>query len=351
MTTDRQDDWGDDGELRARLDAYAASRLKPDAAATARTRAIVMVQAHGTLGAARAAGDVAGPGLFRRLLRRPARAASAVLLALAVVAVGTVAASGPGGPLYGARLWVETLTLPSDANARAAAELERLQARVNNATAAAANGNGGAVTAALDAYRQTLVDAFAAAGSDPTREQRLAAELGRHLAVLGALAARVPANAGAAIDQAVQRTESRINAMIGAPGQSIGAPAQSIGAPGQGNPNGTPKPGNPNPGNAESGQPGPHAEPGQPERGASRQRRLIGAPSRRSATGAPAPGPLVSAGWSSSSSDQAPRTRIDPGLPPRAMSCCTRARRSAWTWARVRSRASPAASSPRTWPA
>jgi hypothetical protein len=260
MTTDRQDDWGDDGELQARLDAYAASRLEPDSAATARTRATVMVQAHSILGAARVTGDVTGPGLFRRLFRRPALAASAALLGLAVAAVGTAAASGAGGPLYGARLWVETLTLPSDANARAAAELDRLQARVDEATTAAASGNGGAVTAALDAYRQTLADASAAAGSDPTREQRLAAELGRHLAVLEALAGGVPTNAQAAIDQAVQQTEGKINAVIGTPGQSGGAPGQgnpNQGNPNPGNPNGKPKPGNPNPGNPNPGNPNP----------------------------------------------------------------------------------------------
>jgi len=272
MTTDRQDDWGDDGELQARLDAYAASRLEPDSAATARTRATVMVQAHSILGAARVAGEVTGPGLFRRLFRRPALAASAALLGLAVVAVGTAAASEPGGPLYGARLWVETLTLPSDANARAAAELERLQARVDEATAAAASGNSAAVTAALDAYRQTLPDASAAAGGDLTREQHLSAELGRHLVVLEALAGGVPTNARAAIDQAaidqaVQRTEGKINAVIGTPGQSGGAPGQGNPNPGSGNgtpgqPNGTPKPGNPDPGSP--GDPGHTPNPGNP---------------------------------------------------------------------------------------
>jgi hypothetical protein len=284
MTTDRQDDWGDDGELQARLDAYAASRLEPDSAATARTRATVMLQAHSILGAARVTGDVTGPGLFRRLFRRPALAASAALLGLAVAAVGTAAASGAGGPLYGARLWVETLTLPSDANARAAAELDRLQARVDEATTAAASGNGGAVTAALDAYRQTLADASAAAGSDPTREQRLAAELGRHLAVLEALAGGVPTNAQAAIDQGVQQTEGKINAVIGTPGQSGGAPGQgnpNQGNPNPGNPNGTPgqpngkpklgnpNPGNPNPGNPNGtqGQSGGAPKPGNPDPG------------------------------------------------------------------------------------
>jgi len=271
MTMDRQDDWGDDGELRARLDAYAASRLEPDPAATARTRATIMSDARLGRGAPRTVDDVAGPGLLGRLFRRPALAAMAALLGLAMVAGGTVAAASPGGPLYGARLWVETLTLPSDTTARAAAELDRLQARLDDATAAAANGNGEAVTAALDAYRQTLADAFTVAGSDPTREARLYAELGRHQAVLLAVAARVPATAAgaiqAAIQQAVQRTQDKIDAIMVAPTQPATTPNPgnpNPGNPGQpnpGQPTGTPNPGNPDK-TSKPGHPGKAPNPG-----------------------------------------------------------------------------------------
>jgi len=251
---DRQDDWGDDGELRARLDAYATSRLEPDPAATARARATVMAQARLGRGETRAVDNAPGSGLLGRIFRRPALAATAAMLGLALVAGGTVAAAEPGGPLYGARLWVETLTLPSDTNGRAAAELHRLQARLDDATAAAANGNGDAVTAALDAYRQTLAGASAAAGGDPTREEPLVAELGRHQAVLGALAGRVPPTAKAAIKQAIQRIQDRINAIIEAPSQ----PGRTAN-PGQ--PNGTPNPGQPGR-TANPGQPGRTANPG-----------------------------------------------------------------------------------------
>ena len=151
---------------------------------------------------------------------------------------------------------METLTLPSDTNGRAAAELHRLQARLDDATAAAANGNGDAVTAALDAYRQTLAGASAAAGADPTREEPLVAELGRHQAVLGALAGRVPPTAAAAIQQAVQRTQDKINAIIEAPSQ----PGRAAN-PGQ--PSGTPKPGQPG-GAANPGSAGHSPDPGHP---------------------------------------------------------------------------------------
>jgi hypothetical protein len=267
----KQDDWGDDGELGARLDAYAASRLDPDPAAAARSRAVVMAEARRILGAGRTAGDAAGPGMLGRLLRRPALAATAALLGLAVVAGGTVAASAPGGPLYGARLWVETLTLPSDTTARAAADLDRLQARLDDATAAAANGNGDAVTAALDAYRQTLADALTTAGTDPAREQHLIAELGRHQAVLEALVGRAPTPAA---QTAIQRTTDRIDAITQAPGQPVGSPnpGQPAGTPDQGKPSRTANPGGPNAtatpggvtGTPKPGNPGHTPNPGNP---------------------------------------------------------------------------------------
>lgn len=287
----RQDEWGDDGELGARLEAYAESHLEPDPAATARARAAVMAEANRVLGASRIAREAAGPGLLRRLFQRPALAATAAVLGLAVLAGGAVAASGPGGPLYSARLWVETLTLPSDTTARAAAELDRLQARLDDATAAAASGNGDAVTAALDAYRQTLADVSALAAGDPTREQHLIAELGKHQAVLEALLLSVPGPAQASIDRAVQRTQDGIHAVTATPGQPGGNPNP-------GNPNGTPpaarpdatqKPGNPNPGNPNPtptsgnpnpGQLGPTTKPGNPN----------GTPDPGRPNGTPAPG-------------------------------------------------------------
>jgi Domain of unknown function (DUF5667) len=280
MTVDRQDDWGDDGELGARLESYAESHLEPDPAATARTRAVLMVDARRILGAAPVTGaapislGLTGPGLLGRLFRRPALAATAALLGLAVVAGGTVAASGPGGPLYGARLWVETLTLPSDTTARAAAELDHLQARLDDATAAAANGNGDAVTAALDAYRQTLADASSLATGDPSREQHLIAELGRHQAVLEALLHQVPTPAAAAIREAVERTQARIDAITPAPGKPVGSPTpgQPAATPDQGKPGRTPNPGGPNPtatpggvtGTPKPGNPGHTPDPGKP---------------------------------------------------------------------------------------
>jgi len=275
---DRQDEWGDDGELGARLEAYAESHLEPDPAATARARAAVMAEANRVLGAGRIAREAAGPGLLRRLFHRPALAATAAVLGLAVLAGGAVAASGPGGPLYSARLWVETLTLPSDPAARAAADLDHLQARLDDATAAAASGNSDAVTAALDAYRQTLADVSALAAGDPTREQHLLAELGKHQAVLEALVSQVPGPAKASIDRAVQRTQDRIDAITATPGQPGGNPnpGNPNGTPPRGGPDATQRPANPNPGNPNAtstpgnpipGQPDATTKPGNPDPG------------------------------------------------------------------------------------
>jgi len=53
MTHDERDDWGDDGGLRSRLDAYADARLRPDPAMSARSRARVMAEARAALDAPR----------------------------------------------------------------------------------------------------------------------------------------------------------------------------------------------------------------------------------------------------------------------------------------------------------
>ncbi len=56
-------------------------------------------------------------GILGLFLRRPARAAMAGLMLVAVASGAAFATSGPGGPLYPVRLWAETLTLPSGARA------------------------------------------------------------------------------------------------------------------------------------------------------------------------------------------------------------------------------------------
>jgi hypothetical protein len=131
------------------------------------------------------------------------------------------------------RLWAEELTLPADPATRAEAELERLEARLAEARDAAAAGNGEAVTAALEAYRRAADAALEAAGTDPTRSEHLALQLGRHVAVLEALVGEVPGRAGEAIRAAVERSERKIEEILS---QTPGTPGTPV------KPEATPKP-------------------------------------------------------------------------------------------------------------
>ena len=74
-------------------------------------------------------------------------------------------AAAQGGPLYGVWLWFEEVTLPSQGRSRTDADVARLQHRLDEAQQAALNGNAGAVSAALAAYRETVDDAISAAAT------------------------------------------------------------------------------------------------------------------------------------------------------------------------------------------
>src|SRR4029078_1516283 len=78
------------------------------------------------------------PAAQRRSRRRRGTGVALVAAALlgGAMAGGGAASSGPGGALYEARLWIETVSLPSDPSARAVAELSRLGARPREAALA-----------------------------------------------------------------------------------------------------------------------------------------------------------------------------------------------------------------------
>lgn len=195
---------GDD-EIERRLEAYARARLSPDPAATSRIRAAIMAEAR----------ERTRPR-FRLLpgFRRPAIALVAASLAVLLAVGGAFAASRPGGPLYDTRVWLETLTLPSDPAARAQAELVRLQERLDEAEAAARDGNGPAVTAALDEYSKIVGETLAATGGQAGNVAGLEDALQRHLAVLQALSGRLPDQASNAVEQALQRQEQKISQIL-----------------------------------------------------------------------------------------------------------------------------------------
>jgi hypothetical protein len=271
---DMQHDEIRDPELERRLEAYARSRLSPSPAASARMRAAIMGQASRELHPAttiapprRRAGWLM-PGPRRRLL---ALGLAAALLALSAASVA--AASNAGGPLYGVRLWAEELTLPSNADARARAQADRLALRLAEVAQATAAGDAGAVAAALEAYRAELDEAISAANGQEDRLAHLESVLAKHVATLEAVAAKVPAQAADAIQNAITRSQRAVDAI-------------EKEHPAPGGPNGNPGGPNGNPGGPNGNPGGPNGNPGGPN----------GNPSARPSANPPSKAPSGSTG-------------------------------------------------------
>lgn len=273
----------DDGRLRRRLDAYAEARLTPDLAAATRMRARVLAVAH-----RRSALGLADPGLallpapeveprdtvtVRTVVRTTARRGAtrsrslAILLAATLAlgaAAGTALAARPGGALYGARLWAETLTLPSDPSARAVAELARLRERLAEAETAAAAGDPDGATAALRAYDSIVAEATAHAVAAGSGVAGAALETGvaQQVAVLQRLATSLPETAVPAIERALQHAIEQSRDAIETIDAANGGGNGGGGDPGAGDP-GAGDPGNGDPGAGPTGAPtdGPTAAP------------------------------------------------------------------------------------------
>lgn len=252
-----------DVELAARLEAYAHDRLTPDPAARGRLRAELIVRANEVLGPSRV--PIGRRGFFGRLRWRVAPAFVAAAFALVLLAGGALAASHAGGPLYGARLWLEDVTLPSDPDARLDAEVAHLQARLDEAAAAGAAGDAGALNAALDAYGRTLETAASTTGTDTDRANRLGWVIGRQRDVLSGLVGRLPAGAADAIERTLKRTQDRLQQVENGanPGGNPGGPATAPGPGKGGGPGNTPDPNGPGKTPAPNGpaNPGPGASP------------------------------------------------------------------------------------------
>jgi hypothetical protein len=197
-------------ELGHRLDAYARARLSPDPRATARGRARVMREARLSFEAARIAVHVvpAMAASGRSMRRRVVMPFLAATLWLAF-AVGTMAASQAGGPLYPSRMWIENATLPSGANARTVADLNRLDARLAEALSGAASANRGAVAASLDAYYLIADDAIAESAGDSLLQAMVAEALNQHQTVLTAIAARLADKGNLTASEAIERNIQR----------------------------------------------------------------------------------------------------------------------------------------------
>lgn len=248
--------------LGRRLGAYAETRLSPDLQTSSRLRARVLAVAHrraaraggdaGLTVLSRPAGSVAKPFIGRpraaarasrsgpaKRWRRVGGALLAASLSAAVLAGGTFAAR-PNGPLYDARIWVETLTLPSDPSARAVAELARLEERLREAADAGRAGDTAGVTAALAAYESIVTEASTSAilAGDEVASAVIATGVARNVEVLRGLLGDAPAKASAAIsralDAAIARSTDTVDRMGTSPTPNGGGSGAGPGQPAAG---------------------------------------------------------------------------------------------------------------------
>ncbi len=176
-----------------------------------------------------------------RPVRRPRLRVAAFLAAAALLLLGVggvLAAAGPGGPLYGARLDLEAMTLPSTASsAWYDAEIGRLGARVDELQAAARTDNAGAMEAAATAYESILSQTIRPAGSaSPSRAlpPGLERALDRHEQLLAGLLPRAPAAAKAALQAALGRLEQAADTRGHAPGPGPAGSGETGPASGEG---------------------------------------------------------------------------------------------------------------------
>jgi hypothetical protein len=249
-----------DFDVERRLDAFARARLSPAPGSKARARARIMREARLVFEAQATARTMsariwATPTPRRPVLRRSGGLLLAATLTLGV-AGGAMAASDAGGPLYPTRVWFETISLPSNASDRADAEIDRLDARLSELSAAAMCGDQAGVEAALLAYQQIADEALTGAASDADLTERLVTALNNHVTVLQGVAANVPPQAAAAIARNIERAIDHNDAVIE---RSLTQPASS--GPGAG-PNANPSPdSNPNGGTPPDKSPKPTTEP------------------------------------------------------------------------------------------
>lgn len=213
-------------DLARRLEAFADLRLSPSVAGTTRMRMAVMNAAHrrAALIEADATFDAAGETTaaraarrareLRNAWRRPAGAILAGSLTL-VILTGTAIAARPGGPLYAARMWTEMANLPAGLVARAEAEVNRLQLRLDEAEQASTAGDARATEAALAAYSTIVAEAARSTEGDTTARAAIKVTVARHVAVLAKMVDSVPSPARPAAEQALTSTTTALEDLDG----------------------------------------------------------------------------------------------------------------------------------------
>jgi len=215
-----QASFGADFEIEQRLERYAAVRLSPAPAAAARLRARVMRETRIAIAAGRLQAVAPAAALERRrvahhrnLWRRAAGIGLAAVLSIGAVG-GALAAGEPGGPLYDARVWLESLVLPADSDNRADAEIVRLDTRITEVLAAARSGNDSAVREALVAFGAIAEEALSNAAGNDAALERLRVALFGHIAVLTRVGDKAPDQASDAILANIERAIAHGNATI-----------------------------------------------------------------------------------------------------------------------------------------
>ena len=199
------------------LERYAFMRLEPDPAAMSRIRSALMVKASQGSAALPASAE---PEVSRRWslpfatwsFRRLGVSLSGALLVGVVAGGSAFASTRAGGPLYETRLWVETITLPSAADARIEAELGRAQLRLAEAAEAAAAGDEHAVAAALTAYARIVGEELGGA-TDAAISEEAASAILHHRTVLLSLLSKVPVEGRSGIENALAQADKAIARM------------------------------------------------------------------------------------------------------------------------------------------
>jgi len=281
---------GDMDVVERQLALFARVALEPDPAGMARIRAALLREAQvAPAQRARAArtDPVALPGIERAARRLPFRgwttgrlagALAAAALTGLVLGGSVFASSRAGGPLYDARVWLESVTLPADPGARLEAEIARAQTRLAEAAAADAAGDGPAVVAALGAYSRIVDQTLAEGGAAVDGAERAALAFRGHQSVLSALQATLQQGSAAAdaLANALDRSSRAIDRLgggrAGAPDPAASPDAGSPAEPAR--PGEPPRPSERTPTGEPEGTPaarptdaGPPDDPGSPGRG------------------------------------------------------------------------------------
>jgi hypothetical protein len=216
MSTYDDRDLGALDRLEDLLEAYAEARLMPRGPVLSRIRAHVLAEAAATSATATGTNrlrlvEKRTPAPSRWSFSSPFAQRAFALGFAAMLTVGTTAAvlaAPPGSTFYNARVYIETLALPAQADARLEGHERLLQERMAEAEEAIARGDAVGLAAALAAYQAEVDAATADVGDDAARLAHLEAMLAKHTQVLTDFAAGQPEQSS--IDNAIEASSKAI---------------------------------------------------------------------------------------------------------------------------------------------